>query len=69
MKSVTPFAIPLFKNAPIVTFIVSASWVQTFIDSSMPVLQWIIALLGVVYAAINIALKWREFRRPANASN
>lgn len=51
-----------FKKSPIAAFFVSATWVQTFVETSMPVLQWLLAFAGLVFTVFQILIKRKELQ-------
>ena len=53
----------LLQKKPVAVVLISASWIQTFIDWTLPVIQLLLALLGVVLAYYNIQVKRQELRR------
>ena len=48
------------KQSPFASFLVGGSLVQTFIETSMPVLQWLLAFAGLVFTVYQIRLKRRQ---------
>ena len=52
-----------FKKSPVAAAFISATWIQAFIETSMPVLQWLLALAGIVFVTVyQIRIKRQELK-------
>ena len=51
-----------FKKSPLAAFFISATWLQAFIETSMPLLQWLLALAGIVFTIYQIRIKRKELQ-------
>ena len=51
-----------FKKSPLAALVVSASWLQTFIETSMPFIQFLLALAGLVFTVYQIRIKRKELQ-------
>ncbi len=51
------------KQSPIVAALISGSFFQTFIETSFPVLQWLIAVAGLIFTVYQILIKHKEYKQ------